>query len=96
MLPYSGFSFISSLYSSSESFFGFKIPFLVSIKSGFSEGLNSPSTIAATLSPIAGALDKPGDSIPAQSIKYGASESSSMINSCPSSCARFPANDVMT
>ena len=66
------------------------------MKSAFLEDLKSPSTIAATLSPIAGALDKPGDSIPAQSTKYGASESSSMINSCPSSCARFPANDVMT
>ena len=39
---------------------------------------------------------RPGDSIPAQSIKPFASSSSPIRNSCPSSWARSPAKEVIT
>ena len=87
---------MSFAYSSSESFFGSTIPFLVPLKSGFFSGFNRPHTISATLIPIAGALVSPGDSIPAASTKKGASLSSSIINSWLSSWARLPEKDVIT
>ena len=45
---------------------------------------------------IGGELVRPGDSIPAQSIKPFASSSSPIRNSCPSSWARSPAKEVIT
>ena len=53
-------------------------------------------TKSQTYTPIAGALVSPGDSIPATSINPGTSVNSSIWKSPPSSCARSPANDVMT
>ena len=44
---------------------------------------------------MAGALESPGDSMPATSIKPGASATSSMIKSFFSVCARKPAKDVI-
>ena len=50
-------------------------------------------TISATMTPMAGLLDRPGDSMPAQSTKPGAI--SPMKKSCRSSWARNPAKLVM-
>ena len=96
IFPYAGFSLISSARSSLLNVFGSRMPFLVATKSGFSSAPVSSLRISATILPIAGALVSPGDSIPAQSIKPLASFSSPIWNSCPSSCARSPAKDVIT
>ena len=48
-----------------------------------------------TYSPIAGAEERPGDSIPAQSKKPGASSASPITKSPPASEARRPANEVI-
>ena len=70
-------------------------PFLVGTKDGFSSAGSKLSTKPATYSPMAGALVRPGDSIPATSINPGASDTSSIIKSFFSVCARRPAKDVI-
>lgn len=96
MLSYSGFFFINAEYCFLETFFGLRIPFHLPLKSKFLSGFNNPDIIFTTRPPIARALVSPSDSIPATSTKYGTSFTSSIINSCLSSCAQFPLKDIMT
>ena len=79
-----------------ESVSGLKMPFLVEIKSVFSVRERRSAAIPAAISPIAGAEESPGDSMPATLIKPFASSASPMMKSLPSSCARRPANEVIT
>ena len=96
IFPYSGFSLINWIRSSLLKVFGFRTPFLVAMKFSFSLRSIFSFRISATISPIAGELVRPGDSIPAQSINPFASSSSPIRNSCPSSWARSPAKEVIT
>ena len=96
MLPYSGCSLMSVLRSSMESVSGRKIPFLVLIKSVFSFKESMEQICVATSSPIAGAEESPGDSIPATLKNPFASSVSPMTKSSPSSWARSPAKEVIT
>ena len=60
--------------------------------SSFSAGLPSRSqAMSATMRPIAGAAESPGDSMAAQSTKPGAPGASPMTKSCPGWWARSPA-----
>ena len=96
IFPYSGDLLISSFLSSRESSDGSRIPFLTGLKSGFTSGCNFSFTISATIQPMAGELVSPGDAIPAQSINPGASSTSLITKSIPSSTARSPAKLVIT
>lgn len=81
MFPYSGFSLINAALSSLLNVFGFNTPLRVAMKSFFSSKCIFSFNRSATISPIAGLLVSPGDSIPAQSINPFASATSSIINS---------------
>ena len=96
MLPYSGCSLMSLFRSSKDSVSGRRIPFRVPTKSGFFSNGRSPFTISVTISAIAGAEERPGDSIPAALINPFASFTSPITKSLLSSWARSPANEVMT
>ena len=96
MVPYAGFLRISSARSSLLKSSGRTMPFLVPFQSSFFLAFSFSATFSASHWPIAGALESPGDSIPAASKKPGASEISPITKSSPSSWARSPAKEVIT
>ena len=87
---------ISLLRSSLESRLGSSIPSRVAMKSGFSSRPSLSATISDIYLPIAGALESPGDSMPARSKKNSASSASPTMNSCDTSCALSPLKLVIT
>ena len=72
------------------------MPFRIGSKLLFSVRPNLSATIFATITPIAGADESPGDSIPAALKNRSASLASPMTKSSPASCALRPAKEVIT
>ena len=72
------------------------MPLRCPLKEGFFSNPNFSATCVATISPMAGAEERPGDSIPAALKKPSASSASPITKSPPISWARSPAKDVMT
>ena len=72
------------------------MPLRVGLKSAFLAAFSFSATIPAMRTPMAGAEESPGDSMPAALKKPGASCASPRMKSPPASWARRPLKEVIT